>query len=160
MCNKMIKTSNGNFHKGFYESCKENYMKQLLNIRSNNQDMEPKTYYSAEFFLHGICHIFAYDLHRKFGYDILELKNKSGGMTHWCCVSDYNDKKLYIDVRGATTDYNEFLEEFQPDMGEHPLEKIIDEKDLINYNDEWEEEEQLKFADDIIERYYNYYSVH
>lgn len=50
MCNKMIKTSNGNFHKGFYESCKENYMKQLLNIRSNNPDAESKTYYSAEFF--------------------------------------------------------------------------------------------------------------
>lgn len=160
MCNKMIKTSNGNFHKGFYESCKENYMKQLLNIRSNNQDMELKTYYSAEFFLHGICHIFAYDLHRKFGYDILELKNKSGGMTHWCCVSDYKGKKLYIDDRGATTDYNEFLAEFQPNMGNHPLEKIIDEKDLIDINDDFEDEEQLKFADDIIERYYNYYSVH
>lgn len=160
MCNKMIKTSNGNFHKVFYESCKENYMKQLLNIRSNNQDMELKTYYSAEFFLHGICHIFAYDLHREFGYDILELKNKSGGMTHWCCVSDYNGKNLYIDVRGATTDYNQFLEEFQPDMGEHPLERIIAEQDLIDINDDFEDEEQLKFADNIIERYYNYYSVH
>ena len=95
MCNKMIKTSNGNSHKGFYESCKENYMKQLLNIRSNNPDAESKTYYSTEFFLHGICHIFAYDLHQKFGYDILELENKSGGMTHWCCVSDYKGKKLY-----------------------------------------------------------------
>lgn len=70
------------------------------------------------------------------------------------------EKKLYIDVRGATTDYNEFLAEFQPNMGEHPLEKIIAEKDLIDINDDFEDEEQLKFADDIIERYYNYYSVH
>lgn len=162
MGNKMIQSSDGNFHKGFYESCKENNMAQLLNIRSNNPAEISKTgecfYYYAENFLHSICHIFAYVLHQKFGYDILELQDESGCMVHWCCVSDYKGRELYIDVRGATTDYYEFLSEFQPSIGKNPLKRKINEKDLVDYADEWIEEGQIRFANEIIEKYYNYYS--
>lgn len=57
-------------------------------------------YYEANVFLHGICHIFAYVLHQKFGYDILEVKNKSGSMIHWCCITKYNGKNYIMMLEG------------------------------------------------------------
>lgn len=154
-------TNNNYFHKGFYENGKDNIRTQLEKIRSINPAKVFKNgdciYYEANNFLHGICHIFAYVLHQKFGYDILELRSQSGTMVHWCCISEYSGKEIYIDVRGATTDYDEFLWEFQPDIGKAPSKTKI--TDLADYWEEWKEEEQLKFADEIITKYYNYYSL-
>lgn len=159
MHNKMIQTNNGNFHKGFYENGKENIRTQLQKIKNLNLTEELENmecvYYDADIFLHGICHIFAFVLHQKFGYDIFELKNET--MIHWCCISDYNGKETYIDVRGATTDYDEFLWEFQTYNEQKPSKtKIIN---LTDYDDEWEEV-GLKFANEIITKYYDYYSLY
>ena len=161
MYNKTSKSYNNHFHKGFYENDVESIKTQLGKIKSINSAEIFKNgdcvYYEANIFLHGICHIFAYVLHQKFGYDILEVKNKSGSMIHWCCITKHNGRKLYIDVRGMTTDYDEFLSEFQPDIGLKPLKnKIIN---LENYEDEWKETDQLQFASEIITKYYSYYSL-
>lgn len=158
MYNKIIQSNNDNFHKGFYENGKENIRTQLLKIEDSNSKEEFKRInccYNAEMFLHGICHIFAFALHQEFGYDIFELE--SGTTVHWCCISDYNGKEIYIDVRGATTDFDEFWWEFQTDIGKNPSRnKIIN---LTDFADEWEEVE-LKFANEIITKYYNYYSLY
>lgn len=61
----------------------------------------------------------------------------------------YNEiqwKKLYNDVRGMTTDYDEFLLEFQPDIGKNSLKNKI--TNLEKYEDEWKESDQLQFADE------------
>lgn len=156
----MTHSNNEKFHKGFYENMEENIVTQLLKIKDSNPKEEfirKGCCYNAEMFLHGICHIFAYALHQKFGYEILELRSKSGTTVHWCCITNYNGREMYIDVRGITTDYDELLMEFQPNIGKNPSKtKIID---LTNYNDEWEEE-KVKFANEIITKYYNYYSVY
>lgn len=157
--NKMVQ--NNNFHTGFYENGIENIKKELLEIKSSGDSVEilknsECVYYSAEDFLHGICHIFAYALHQKFGYDILELKSNSGSTVHWCCISNYNGKEIYIDVRGVTSDFDEFLFEFYPEIREDFSKNII--KNLTNYEIELEKNE-LKFANEIIEKYYNYYLI-
>lgn len=157
----MKKISNGNFHKGFYENSKENSKSQFRKIINEDLTKELEDmdciYYNAEIFLHGICHIFAYALQQRFGYDILEIKSKSGTTVHWCCSSIYDQKVAYIDVRGITTDYDEFLLEFQPLIGENPSKnKIVDSMD---YEDEWEPA-GLKFANKIITKYYEYYSLY
>lgn len=155
----MAKINNKRFHKGFYENTQEDIKTQLFKIKDENPKEEFRKKdccYNAEIFLHGICHVFAYALHQQFGYDILELRSKSNLMVHWCCISNFDGKEIYIDVRGATTDYEELLMEFQPSMGKTPLKKKI--KDLTNYSDEWEED-QVKFANEIISKYYNYYSL-
>ena len=77
-------------------------------------------------------------------------------MCHWFCISKYNGKEVYIDVRGMTTDYEELLQAFQPEIGSNPSRRIIE--DLSEYNDEWEER-PLKFANEVISKYYNYYSL-
>lgn len=147
-------------HKGFYENNEEEIKFQLFKVKSKSISIELKNgehiYYDASIFLHGLCHIFAYVLHQKFGYDIYEIKNESGTMKHWCCISTYNDKEIYIDVRGITTDYNEVLSDFQPNIGLNPsMKKILN---LSDYDDEWEED-IVMFANEIIDKYYSYYSL-
>lgn len=140
------------FHKGFYENSQQDIKYQLFRIKDKNE----KDCFSAEDFLHGICHVFAYALHCKFGYNILEIRSLSNLMVHWCCTFDYKGKKVYVDVRGMTSDFNELIDEFQPGMGEAPIKTIIE--DLTNYDDEWEES-QVKFANEIIKKHYDYYSI-
>ena len=143
------------FQNGFYINKKEDVINILQKIKSNKPvNNSDNIYYNAHLFLHGICHVFAYALHLKYGYQILELKNETGSMVHWCCISKYKGKKVYIDVRGITSDYNEFIDEFQPDIGERPIQNII--TNLNNYEDEWDAE-QLVFANEIISKYKHYY---
>ena len=151
MDNGCINFNNGKFHKGFYENTNEDICFLLFEIKESNSEEEIEDY-TAEVFLHGLCHIFAYALHQKFGYNVIEIKNES--MCHWFCISKHNGKEVYIDVRGMTTDYEELLQEFQPEIGSNPSRRIIE--DLSEYNDEWEEK-ALKFAYEIISKYYNYY---
>lgn len=146
--------------KGFYTSNKDNIIESLLEIHSNKPaasiNDEEYVYYDAEGFLHGYCHIFAYALYQKFGYEIYEISNSSESVIHWCCISKYDGIDVYIDVRGITSNFNEFLNEFQPDIGAKPKMKIID--DIEKYNDEWIQE-LLDFANELIDRYYDYYSI-
>ena len=142
------------FCKGFYSS-KTEIKKILYEVKSQKLNSTLMNVdYNAEIFLHGFCHIFAYALHKKYGYKIFEFKNPSGTMIHWCCIKKYKGYKLFIDVRGITSNYNEFLDEFQPDMGECPTIKNI--VNLSKYNDEWEEK-WVDFANEIIEKYPEYY---
>lgn len=152
--------SNKNFHKGFYLYGNENITYKLLGIKSSFpaeiRSYNDKIYYQADVFLHGICHVFAYTLHQRFGYDILEIENESGTTTHWCCLSKYRGKDLYIDVRGMTTDFNEVLWDFRPNIDNHPVKRIIE--DLSPYEDEWEDD-TIKFANELIDKYFDYYSL-
>ena len=135
--------------KGFYNTNKDNVIEKLLKIHSNKPAVSINggeyVYYDAEVFLHGYCHIFAYALYQKFGYDIYELSNSSDNVIHWCCISKYNEIDVYIDVRGITSNFNEFLTEFQPTVGLKPEMKIVD--DIEKYNDEWMQE-LLDFANE------------
>ncbi len=152
MDNGCIKFNNSEFHKGFYENTNEDICFILFEIKeSNSEEIED---YTADVFLHGLCHIFAYALHQKFGYDVIEIENKS--VCHWFCISKHNGKEVYIDVRGMTTDYEELLQAFQPGIGSNPQRTIIN--DFSKHNDEWEEK-PLKFANEVISKYYNYYSL-
>jgi len=159
MYNKQSQIKNEKYHKGFYENKEENIITHLLKIEDNNPNEEFKKTgccYNAESFLHGICHIFAYALHQEFGYDILELKSNNCSAVHWCCTTQYKGVELYVDIRGMTSDIDELLTVFQPNMKTKP---IIDKiTDLTNYKDEWEED-AVKFANEIIKKYYNYYSI-
>lgn len=155
MCNKKI--SNNNFHKGFYEIDEgNNKMQSCMIANMNIPEIFKERNYFIRHFLHGMCHIFAYVLHKKFGYDILEIKNISGSCVHWCCVANYDGKEIYIDVRGMTTNYQELLQEYQPDIGKNPTKSKI--TNLKDYDDEWVETE-IKFANEIITTFYDYYSI-
>lgn len=61
-------------------------------------------------FLHGYCDSFATALHKKYGYPIEAIYN--GHLTHAYCVVERDGVKYYIDARGITNDWGEFITEF------------------------------------------------
>ncbi len=64
---------------------------------------------SANDFLHGYCDVFAYYLHLKYNYRIVNIFDDEGGLIHSFCV----DKKGFlVDVRGKTKDIEVFFEPY------------------------------------------------
>lgn len=70
---------------------------------------------TAGWYLHGICGVFALELHKKFGYEI-EVVTESPFTGNWqtSLVHIYcKFKGQYVDVRGMFSDRHRFLEEFE-----------------------------------------------
>lgn len=56
--------------------------------------------------------VFAELLSRKFGYKMEQIIDSLGSLCHVYCVTESDGKTLYIDSRGVTDDYGEFIKEF------------------------------------------------
>lgn len=107
---KNTKTTTGLF------SVKSDDLDEELNAISLGEDNE---WFSAFYFLHGICGFFALALHDYYGYDIWRLdgidedvdegEEPMDFLIHIYCVAPNGQ---LIDVRGSTTDENAFVEEF------------------------------------------------
>lgn len=65
-------------------------------------------------YLHGYCDVFAYRLREKYGYDInLDCEDECCEyLIHAYCSTEINGKTYWIDCRGITDNYKEFIEEF------------------------------------------------
>lgn len=71
-------------------------------------DDEEFIYDDAEIFLNGSCQLFSYALMEKFGYAPYKIEDSNH--VHYFCQASYQGKQVYIDVRGMTTDFGEFLQ--------------------------------------------------
>lgn len=63
--------------------------------------------------LHGYCTTFATLLHKKYGYTVYKIEKKNGDYIHCFCTAIWNGITYYIDVRGITNNYDEFISEFE-----------------------------------------------
>lgn len=87
---------------------------EILNIFSE----EPLDMYK---YLHGYCDDFACALNRKYGYDIESIWSESGKLIHAFCVKPAlheGEKNYYIDARGITDNWKEFIEEFRDEYSD------------------------------------------
>lgn len=84
-----------------------NYLSKMsVNITEEQIDEDQDfVVFDADDFRHGICHLFAFELNRKYGYPMFIINNNSG--CHIFCKS--KDGKFYIDVRGFTDNFSEFI---------------------------------------------------
>jgi len=60
-------------------------------------------------FLHGYCNYFSLALHNTYGYEVMNLYNYDKTLIHSFCIYKNN----YIDIRGITSNLNEFLIDFE-----------------------------------------------
>ena len=68
---------------------------------------------TPDWFLYGNCDIFACYLHEKYGYEMKAIyEYDSEQLIHVYCIAEINNKTVYIDVRGITDDWNEFITEY------------------------------------------------
>lgn len=63
-------------------------------------------------FLHGCCDEFAVHLSNVYGYQIESVRDEDEKLVHSYCIDMIGDKKVYIDIRGITTDAELFFDEF------------------------------------------------
>ena len=64
-------------------------------------------YNDASIFLQGACHLFAYVLNEQLGYTIFEIRY--GRCCHYFAHAETNGESIYVDVRGGTSDWLQFL---------------------------------------------------
>jgi len=156
------------FHTGYYKKSGKTYdeMSKSLGQETNNEYFDgkgvisdlPNPYEDASIFLQGSCELFALALHQEFGFKVYTIPT---GMSFHCfCKSNYNGTEVYIDVRGATTDFKEFisgvyLARESYDCHDFTLRDIEDDAKLSNPYDT----EGLAFAKHLIHEHPEYYNV-
>lgn len=152
------------FHTGFYN--KKDITKALRSIAAGDFEelREIKTdeecpYTDASNFLCGSCTLFALALHNRFDYVVYEIVRKGNSLAHAFCQADYGDKKIYIDVRGITSDFTEFMTGILlPPNEEYCIQKRDTEQDILcpeKYDDFG-----YAFAEAVINRNPEFYTLH
>ena len=148
-------------HKGFYNDSDPE--QRLRNIYYTDFFEKPDDkfflYVDAHQLLRGSCHLFALSLSKILGYSPYLIEDKSGGFHAFCQVYK-NNQLFYIDARGVTTSFDEFMDvagEFV--VGEFCVRRISGQE-----IEEWESneecyEEALAFAEVVIKEYEDCYRV-
>ncbi len=132
-------------HYGFYEeldSLLEDYEDSDFGFLENINmpcedsvgvfDTKINRHINAYDFLHGCCNEFAYMLNEKYGYPIYEIVDHTGTLIHSFARLDQNNIHYFIDVRGITTDYHEFISEFEDWTDEETSIEDTFSVDLLN----------------------------
>lgn len=150
------------WHKGFY--CDKNLANSLFSIRysdfcdENNDDDFP--YDSAHQLLYGACHIFALSLHKLLNYNIYIIEEKNGKGFHAFCQVYKNWEWYYIDARGVTTSFDEFMKVAKEFVKDEYIIRPVSDDDIS----EWKtanayDNEAFAFAEAIIKKFEIYYTL-
>ena len=149
-------------HKGFYRE--DDLSSALFNIHYEDffeaPDDEDFPYYSAHELLRGSCHHFVLGLQKIFGYTpyIIEGNNNVG--FHAFSQIYKNKKWFYIDARGITTSFDDFMEvarEFVSD--EYTIRRLDEQEKEELIKDDMYFEEAQAFAVAVIKKYKEYYTL-
>ena len=57
--------------------------------------------------------MFAAYINEKYGYPVFQINDSEGKLVHCFGIVKDEGKYYFVDVRGVTTDYSEFIEEFE-----------------------------------------------
>lgn len=162
-CNEtLISFRHIGWHKGFYNE--ENTTDALCSVLYENflevPEDEEFPYFSAGQLLRGSCHHFALGLEKVLGYTpyIIEGRNRKG--FHAFCQICKGGSWFYVDARGVTTSFDEFMDVAKEFVSDEYIIRPVDVKDLV----EWKEDDEYfdiatAFAVAVIEKYKHYYTV-
>ncbi|MBO5213264.1 MAG: hypothetical protein J6B86_00635 [Clostridia bacterium] len=153
----------GGYHKGFYNDDGDP-TNALLNINYTDFFEDPNDedfpYDSAHTLLRGSCHHFALSLQKRFNYTpyIIEGINRRG--FHAFCQVYKGKTWCYIDARGVTTSFDEFMDVAKEFVTDEYVIRKVNLEDI----DEWSkdcpyDDEAFKFAEAMIEKFKNYYEI-
>ena len=158
---KFIPCDDG-FHKGFYND--NNAEESLVEIAYTDYfDSEPCddfAYGDAHAFLCGSCQLFALCLSKIFGYQAYLIESKDTIHFHVFCRVSKENIVYYIDARGVTTSFDEFMEIARIFVPDAYTIREISTLDIESWNcDEEYLEEALAFAEAIIKGHEENYRV-
>lgn len=149
-------------HKGFYNHDKNykalsdiNYIDFFPPLEDDEFPLD-----SAFWLLYGSCNHFALSLKKVLNYTpyIIENKNQSG--FHVFCQVYKGGKQYYVDARGVTSCFDEFMEIANDFVNGEFIIRPVTKDDIL----EWEKgfdynDEAYMFSEAIIEKYKSYYTI-
>ncbi len=149
-------------HKGFYND--GDPLKTLLNIYYTDftelPDDDEFPYYTAHELLCGSCNHFALSLQKILNYTpyIIEGRNKKG--FHAFCQIYRNRKWYYVDARGITSSFNEFMDVAKTFVTDEYVIRPVNSEDIK----EWEDygnfnDEAYAFAENVINKFKECYTL-
>ncbi len=158
----MVSTCQYGWHKGFYNE--NDIMDALYAVNYTDFFEEPDDdefpYDSAHSLLRGSCHHFALSLQKVLGYNpyIIEGNNKTS--FHVFCQIYQRRSWYYIDARGITTSFDEFMSVAREFVSDEYTIRPVTPDDI----EEWEKdsdynEEAYAFSEAVIEKYKECYTL-
>lgn len=141
-------------HKGFY--CDNNNFANLKDIDYEGHlpliedDEEHLT--SADCLLWGSCQAFALKVEEILGYEAFIIEEFNGKGHHVFCQATFEGKNAFIDARGVTTSFDEFMEVAGEFVKGPFVIRRIDEKDIAGWQSSSDNshEEHLALAKEVI----------
>lgn len=150
------------WHKGFYNA--EDSTDALCRIYFEDfmkyHEDEEFPYCTAHQLLRGSCHLFALGLEKVFGYAPYIVEGKDKRSFHTFCQIYKRGVWFYVDARGITTSYNEFMDVAKEFVsGEYTI-RPISAADIEEFRrEDIYYDIALDFAVAVIEKYKNYYTI-
>ena len=158
---ELISHKHYGWHKGFYND--DDITKSLCEISYSDffeyPDDDEFPYDSAHSLLRGSCNHFAVALQKVLGYTPYIIEGKDGKGFHAFCQVCRNGSVCYIDARGITSSFDEFMEVAgQFVKGEYIIRPAKD-ADLNAAPSEDYYKEGSAFAKSVIEKYKECYTL-
>lgn len=150
------------WHKGFYND--DDYIKSLCNIDYTNFFEKPTDedfpYDSADVLLCGSCDAFSLALHEIFNYNVYIIEGTKKPGFHSFCQVYRNKTWYYIDARGITTSFDEFMEIAKRFVSDEYTIRPITQNDIDEWKqDSYYDDEAFAFAKAVIEKYKECYTL-
>lgn len=148
-------------HKGFYND--KDFVKTLRSIGYGDFFDYPQDdefpYDSAEDLLRGSCNHFVLGLKNVLGYTPYIIQGNNKVSFHAFCQIYKNREWYYIDARGITTSFDEFMEVAQEFVTDSYTIRAVNEQDIEEWKADDYFEEALSFAEAVIEKYIECYTL-
>ena len=150
------------WHKGFYND--EDSSESLSSIRYSDFFVEPDDdefpYDTADSLLSGSCHHFALSLKKLLKYNTYIIEGNNKKSFHVFCQIYTNKKWYYVDARGITSSFDEFIDGLKKFVSDEYTIRSVSDDDIrelaadSNYNNE-----AYEFAEAVIKKFEEYYTL-
>ncbi|MCD8074214.1 MAG: hypothetical protein LUF27_04105 [Lachnospiraceae bacterium] len=149
------------WHKGFYND--EDFSKSLIQIEYTDffdkPDDEDFLFDTAHDLLRGSCHHFAWAAQRVLGYQPYIIEQNVGVGFHVLCQVYKNRKLYYIDARGVTTSFDEFMTVAKEFVHGEFVIRPVEKADFDGWEKDDYNSEGLAFAEEFIREYRDCYTI-
>ena len=163
----LVQYENGEYYSGHYrksielkitieESLKKDQFDTCLMLLPEDGSY-PCPYDNAVDLLHGSCNLFATVLNQLYDYDVFEIIDVDGKTVHWYASKHYKGVNIYIDVRGATSDFDKFISPFIHTIKMSYTEIQRQNEELV-FSEDWSDTGVL-FAHWLIDKNQEFYKV-
>lgn len=159
---ELVSTCQHGWHKGFYND--DDNAEALREIRYSDffdsPDDETFSYDSAETLLRGSCHHFALSLQKVLGYNPYIIQGNDEKSFHAFCQIYKGRTWYYIDARGITSSFDEFMSVAQEFLSDEYTIRSVTQEDI----EEWKENsdydnEAFAFSEAVIKTYFECYML-